>query len=217
MTLSHTLELISSKNSLPGDEARSIMLPEYRQKEALHQPSELASWREAAVLILLYEENGQTCFPLILRVDGPGVHANQVSLPGGAREPGEDLQNCAIRETAEETGVCPDDIRIIRELSPLQVPPSRFIVQPYVGMLAQRPAFRPAPEEVAAIVVPTIDEMLDPGNRAKEILSIRGHDWLVPYYRLGGHRVWGATAMILAELSAMIGRPGALRQTVQVP
>jgi 8-oxo-dGTP pyrophosphatase MutT (NUDIX family) len=206
MTLSHTIQLLTSKHPLPGDLARAIMLPEYRRNAVPPQPEDATSWREAAVLILFYEEEGQTRFPLILRVNGPGVHAGQVSLPGGAREPGEGLQNCAIRETMEETGVEAGSIQIIRELSPLQVPPSRFTVQPFVGMIAQRPMFRPAPDEVVVIMIPSIDELLDPASRAEEMMTIRGKDWLVPCYRLAGHRVWGATAMILAELSAMLGQ-----------
>ncbi|MGD9939933.1 MAG: CoA pyrophosphatase [Clostridia bacterium] len=208
MTLSRTLQLISDQHPLPGDQARLIMLPEYRRNlttgSTQDQESEGLSWREAAVLILLFADQGQTRFPLILRVDGPGVHAGQVSLPGGAREYGESLEACAIRETAEETGVQADTVQIIRELSPLQVPPSRFTVYPFVGMASQRPAFRPSPSEVAAIMTSSVDELLDPASRYQEMLNIRGKDWLVPCYRLAGHRVWGATAMILAELSALL-------------
>jgi 8-oxo-dGTP pyrophosphatase MutT (NUDIX family) len=180
------------------------MMPGYRRNPPLDQPGEGASWREAAVLILLYEVEGQARFPLILRVDGPGVHAGQVSLPGGAREAGESLQACAIRETAEEIGVDTACMQIISGLSPLQVPPSRFTVQPFVGVLSQAPAFKLAPGEVSAIMAPSLDELLDPGCRTEEMLNIRGQDWLVPCYRLAGHRVWGATAMMLAELAALL-------------
>ncbi|MFH2114763.1 MAG: CoA pyrophosphatase [Spirochaetota bacterium] len=204
MTLARSVQLISGKRPLPGDEARAIMLPEYRRNAALHPKSGGATWREAAVLILFYDDRDQARFPLILRVDGPGVHAGQVSLPGGAREPGESPQACAVREASEETGVEAGSIQIIRELSPLQVPPSRFTVQPFVGMINQHPSFKPAPDEVAAIMAPSIDELLDPGNRTEEMLTIRGKEWRVPCYRLAGHRVWGATAMILAELAALL-------------
>jgi 8-oxo-dGTP pyrophosphatase MutT (NUDIX family) len=182
------------------------MVPEYRRKAVPPQPEDATSWREAAVLILLFEDQGQAHFPLILRVDGPGVHAGQVSLPGGAREPGESLEACALRETMEETGVETGCIQLIRELSPLQVPPSRFTVHPFVGVASQRPVFRPAPSEVVEIMTPSIHELLDPASRSKEMMNIRGKDWLIPCYRLAGHRVWGATAMILAELSAMLSQ-----------
>jgi 8-oxo-dGTP pyrophosphatase MutT (NUDIX family) len=206
MTLALTIQLISGQGPLPGDQARLVMVPEYRRNTVPPQPEEAVTWREAAVLILLFEDQGQTRFPLILRVDGPGVHAGQVSLPGGAREPGESLEDCAIRETEEETGVPAGSMRIIRELSPLQVPPSRFTVHPFVGVVSQRPTFRPAPSEVVEIMTPSIQELLDPVSRTREMMRIRGKDWLVPCYRLAGHRVWGATAMILAELSAMLGQ-----------
>jgi 8-oxo-dGTP pyrophosphatase MutT (NUDIX family) len=210
MTLAQAVRILTSNCTLPGDKARDLMMPGYRRNLPLDQPldppSEGSSWREAAVLILLYEEKAQARFPLILRVDGPGVHAGQVSLPGGAREASESLQACAIRETAEEIGVDTVGIQIIRELSPLQVPPSRFAVQPFVGVLNQVPAFRLEPGEVSAIMVPSIDELLAPNSRKEEMLTIHGQDWLVPCYRLAAHRVWGATAMILAELSALLGQ-----------
>jgi len=210
MILSQAVRILTSTLELPGDRARALMMPSYRRNLALDQPqdpvSEGSSWREAAVLILLYEEKAQVRFPLILRVDGPGVHAGQVSLPGGAREEGESLQACAIRETAEEIGVDTACMQIISGLSPLQVPPSRFTVQPFVGVLSQEPAFRPEPGEVSAIMVPSIDELLALNSRKEEMLTIRGQDWLVPCYRLAGHRVWGATAMILAELAALLGQ-----------
>jgi 8-oxo-dGTP pyrophosphatase MutT (NUDIX family) len=207
MTLAQAVRILTSDLPLPGDKARDIMVPAYRRNLPLDQPVDGVSWREAAVLVLLHEENKQACFPLILRVEGPGVHAGQVSLPGGAREAGESLQACAIRETSEEIGVDTGSMQIIRKLSPLQVPPSRFTVYPFVGMLRQAPAFKPAPGEVSDIMVPSIDELLDPASRTEEMLTIRGKDWLIPCYRLAGHRVWGATAMILAELSAMFGQP----------
>lgn len=211
MTLAQAVQLVSAAQPLPGDQARAAMVPEYRRNPAPVQVEAEAAWREAAVLIVLYEDlsygdKGQIRFPLILRVDGPGVHAGQVSLPGGAREPGESLAACALRETAEETGVDPGDIRLIRELTPLRVPPSRFTVYPFVGHVDRRPVFRPAPAEVAALMSSSTDELLDPANRRSEMMTIRGKDWLVPYYHLAGQRVWGATAMILAELSALLNR-----------
>jgi 8-oxo-dGTP pyrophosphatase MutT (NUDIX family) len=217
MTLAQAVQFLTSPQALPGEQARTIMLPEYRRNAVPPLPEDAATWREAAVLVLLYEEQGQTRFPLILRVDGPGVHAGQVSLPGGAREPGESLQDCAIRETVEEIGVEATSIRIIRELSPLHVPPSRFTVHPFVGLLVQQPTFQPAPDEVAAIMAPSLEHLLDPATRTEEMLTIRGKDWKVPCYRLAGHRVWGATAMILAELSALLCQSRTPVQTVQVP
>lgn len=178
------------------------MAPGYRLEPDFFNASGL--WREAAVLLLLYETDGGVRFPLMLRPSGDGVHSGQVSLPGGSREAGESLQDCALRETAEELGVDISTVRVVRALSPLEVPPSRFTVHPFVGIVGRRPAFRPEPAEVAAVFEPALDDVLAAASHQEDQAEFRGSLWRVPYYRLADQRVWGATAMILAELEALL-------------
>ncbi len=181
------------------------MAPGYR----LEPEVDLADggWREAAVLILLYADGGTARFPLMVRPSGNGAHAGQVSLPGGSRESGESLEACALREAREEIGVDPASVRVVRALSPLAVPPSRFVVSPYVGVVAGRPAYVPSAAEVHALFEPSLDELLSAAARCEDEALYEGRAWRVPYYRLAGRRVWGATAMILSELEAMLSSP----------
>jgi 8-oxo-dGTP pyrophosphatase MutT (NUDIX family) len=202
LTLDEASAALSMPRPLPGDRARTAMIPEYRIGE---QPwAEPDAWKDAAVLVLLYPEDGQVRFPLMLRPPNQGVHSDQISLPGGSRENGEPLESCALRETAEELGVAPSGIRIIRSLSPMYITPSRFLVQPYIGVAETRPDFQPSPSEVAALIETSLTELLDPGIHMVGSLELRGRTWRVPYYRLAGYKVWGATAMILAELEALL-------------
>jgi len=206
MTIDLVLKALSEYHPLPGATARACMAPGYRLEPDFFNAS--GTWREAAVLLLLYEVDGITRFPLMLRPSGGGVHSSQISLPGGSREAGESLEDCALRETAEELGVESGTVRVVRALSPLEVPPSRFTVHPFVGMVSARPVFRPAPAEVAAVFEPSLDDVLDSGTHQEDLAEFSGSLWRVPYYRLSGQRVWGATAMILAELEAMLrGNP----------
>jgi hypothetical protein len=101
----------------------------------------------------------------------------------------------------------PADVRIVRALSPLHIAPSGFRVRPYVGVRESRPAFRPAPAEVTALLKTSLDELLDPRSRHEETRELHGADLVVPYYLLAAGKVWGATAMILAELAALLRGP----------
>lgn len=205
MTLDDALLSLDAALPLAGAAACMSMAPGYR----LEPEFDLADgeWREAAVLILLYADRGTARFPLMLRPSGAGAHAGQVSLPGGSRESGESLEACALREAREELGVDPASVRVVRALSPLAVPPSRFVVSPFVGVAGSRPAFAPAAAEVAALYEPSLDDLLDAAARCEDEAPFGGRLWRVPYYRLAGQRVWGATAMILSELEAMLSSP----------
>ena len=50
-------------------------------------------------------------------------------------------------------------------------------------------------------------EFLSAAARCEDEALYEGRAWRVPYYRLAGRRVWGATAMILSELEAMLSSP----------
>lgn len=202
MTLETALDRLDPDRPLPGDSARLSMLPEYRRGPGPEEDGK--PWREASVLILLYSAADRAAFPLIQRTVGTGVHAGQVSLPGGSREKGETAWECALRETSEELGFNTGDVRMIRELTPLQVPPSRFQVRPFVGVLDVPPIFRPAPAEVEECFETSLDKLLDPAAREEDRVEREGRFWRIPFYRLAGRRVWGATAMILAELASVV-------------
>ena len=62
----------------------------------------------------------------------------------------------------------------------------------------------PNPGEVAEVLEVSLAHLLDPATRGEEIWPIRGVDVRVPFYRVGHHKVWGATAMVLCELLALI-------------
>ncbi len=163
-----------------------------------------AGCREASVLILLYPVGGAIRFPLILRPDSDGPHGGQIGLPGGSLEEGEGAAEAALRETEEELGVPPKSVDILGALSETHVPPSGYLVRPFVGWISTRPLFRPSAAEVAGIVEPSLEELLDPARRLSETREIGGRGWTVPFFRLAGHDVWGATARMLAELAALL-------------
>jgi 8-oxo-dGTP pyrophosphatase MutT (NUDIX family) len=190
---------------LPGTDAQADMAPVPRRG---WRPGELPDeMRDAAVLVLVYPVDVRPTFVLTRRTETVDHHRGQVSLPGGAFEPGEDAETCALRECEEEVGVDLPDARILGHLTPLHVPVSGFLVRPVVAALSRRPSFRARPEEVASIHEVPIADLADPATaREDRVRDEAGGFWKRrPWLALDGLRVWGATAMMLAELRAVLG------------
>lgn len=155
--------------------------------------------RESAVLLLLYPRDGQTTLVLTLRRHDLNAHAGQVSLPGGRLEPGETPAEAALREAHEEVGIHPSRVRLLGTLASLYIPPSDFEVHPFVGWHEQPAVFAPQPGEVAELLEVPLLSLLDVSTRREEIWNRRGLELQVPFFGVGRHKVWGATAMILSE------------------
>ena len=189
-------------NNLPGKDKQSRMRVTSDKTYNFNNTEEDAI--QSAVLILLYEENGVICFTLTERTQTVEHHRGQISLPGGAREADEKLSSTAIRETQEEIGIYADDVDIIGALSPLFVPVTGFIINPFVGIINANFEPQPAPEEVETVITVHVNELLNDDNELQEKRNLRGYDVDIPYFLLSGHKVWGATAMILSEFKTAL-------------
>ena len=158
--------------------------------------------REAGVLILIYPEaDGELHLILTRRADNPqDPHSGQISFPGGQRDTDDSsFTITALRETCEEVGIC-GGITIWGSLSPVYIPPSHYRVYPYIGTLPVRPDCHPNPVEVAEVFTLALDDLLDDAHKRSEDHEYRGAQVTVPFYDVKGHKVWGATAVILSEL-----------------
>jgi 8-oxo-dGTP pyrophosphatase MutT (NUDIX family) len=175
--------------------------------------------RDAAGLILLFPIEERVHLLLTVRSSRLPSHAGQVSLPGGAVEAGESIEQAALREAWEETGVDPARVRLIGRLTPLHIPVSGFVLHPMAGVTDARPSYRLAPGEVERIVEPPLDALLDPACVKHRAGTWDGVSHDVPFFSLDGAVVWGATAMILAELIAVVGpgEPSARFPTARSP
>jgi 8-oxo-dGTP pyrophosphatase MutT (NUDIX family) len=191
------------RGPLPGLAAQMGMAPIPRPgTERILDPS--LDCRRAGVLVLFYPCDAALCLVLTRRTDEVDSHRGQISFPGGSTDPGEDAAATALREAHEELGVDPARVEVLGQLSPLYIPPSGFCVYPVVAYAAERPEFVPNAAEVAEVLEVSLAHLLDPATRGEEIWPIRGADVRVPFYRVGHHKVWGATAMMLCELLALL-------------
>lgn len=188
----------------PGFAAQARMSPQPRPG-AIPPPPPRHPPKEAGVLVLLYPKNDELYFVLTRRTETVAMHKGQVSLPGGAREGTERLDETARRETSEELGIDPTNIEILGPpLTPLYIPVSGFWVTAFVGYWGDKPRFVPEPEEVIELIQTPLAALLDESSIEEEVWEIRGERVRVPFFLLRGHKVWGATAMMLSEFAAML-------------
>ncbi len=185
---------------MTGDE----MLERVRQAVAEYAPRHLdhPTAIPAAVLILVYEQNGEVQVLFTERTHQVEHHKGQISFPGGAcDDEDEDLMATALRETYEEIGVRPEDVEIVGQLDDM-VTISNFRVTPYVGILTTQSEypFVLNRNEVARVVQIPLSYLLDERNIELEVRQHQGREVLVPAFSYNGHRVWGATARMLHHL-----------------
>jgi len=156
----------------------------------------------AAILILVYDRDGEAHVLFTERTDQVEHHKGQISFPGGASDDSDgDLASTALRETEEELGVRPDDVEIIGQLDDM-VTISNFRVTPYVGLLRTNSEypFVLNTTEVARVVEVPLPHLLDDHNLELEVRQHKGKEVLVPAYTYESHRIWGATARMLRQL-----------------
>jgi 8-oxo-dGTP pyrophosphatase MutT (NUDIX family) len=167
--------------------------------------------RRAAVAVVLRETAEHTIELLLIkrseRDDDPW--SGHVALPGGRRDPSDaTLQDTAIRETREETGI--DIARdglvlgMLDELRPRTPSLPSIIVTPFVAVVRADVTIETS-DEVATAFWVHLASLADPAVSVESEVTARGATWRVPSYQLSGHIVWGMTERILRNLVGVMG------------
>ena len=191
---------------LPATHAHLKMVPPKREELMRNTDFTQIKPKKAAVMMLFYPKNAQTHLALIVRTSYNGVHSSQIAFPGGkAEEDDHDLQHTAIRETHEEIGIHPNHINVVRSFTEVYIPPSNYMVYPFLGYSENELDFTLQQDEVAGMVELPLAEFLDDTILMQITMQTSYAGAIeVPGFQVKEHFIWGATAMMMSELKETI-------------
>lgn len=177
---------------------------------------ESTAGKKAAVLLLIYLLRGEPHLVFTKRTEGMPNHKGEISLPGGAhRAHDASLLDTALRETHEELGIEPGQIKILGQLDDIYTLTSGFTVSPFIGFTAARPQFRVDPSEVAEVIEVPLVALLDPAIFHEEERRLPEGSYKGYFYQYREHKIWGATARILKQfLDLYQAQPAIVGQAV---
>ena len=192
--------------TLPASEAHYKMTPFERFESLKNLNIDSINPKKAAVMMLFYPKNGRTHLVLIVRNSYKGVHSAQIAFPGGKYETADiTLEKTALRETHEEIGIHPEKIEIIMPFTNLYIPPSNFMVYPFLGICKEEIVFVPDNNEVVNVIELPLNDFLNDDLIVTTIMSTSYAEKIeIPAFKINEHIVWGATAMMLSELKEVL-------------
>ena len=210
LLLMHFSEFISKtahfkSKKLGGVDAQFKFAPSMRLQYNKTQIKALQP-KKAAVLALFFpNKNHQASFLLTLRASYKGVHSAQVSFPGGKTDKRDkNLTQTALRETFEEVGIPKTDITILKQMTNAFIPPSNFLVTPFLGYTTKTPSYT-INHEVETVIEVLVKDLLNENNiTTTKINNSYMTNVSVPCLKLNNYIIWGATAMMLSEIRELL-------------
>jgi 8-oxo-dGTP pyrophosphatase MutT (NUDIX family) len=154
----------------------------------------------AAVLLLLLDKDGKEHILFTERSQKVEYHKGEISFPGGKADPGDSsLVETALREGAEEIGLCPEDVTILGRMDDIVTMTTGFVVSPYVGRISYPYPFRVNADEIAALILAPLEALSTScGAEVPQVIPWKKR-FASHCFRYGNHIIWGATARILQQ------------------
>jgi 8-oxo-dGTP pyrophosphatase MutT (NUDIX family) len=158
----------------------------------------------AAVLIMLFEKDGEPWVVFTKRSDSVRHHKGEISFPGGVRDPEDaSLADTAIREAVEELGVDPNDVEILGDLDDLPTFVSGFVISPFVALVPEKEVYDHSPDEIAEVIRVPLSKLAEIQREA--IWERDGHRFTTQVFDVDGNVIWGATGRILSNFLEAVG------------
>lgn len=191
---------------LKASDSHLKMAPLERVKYYQNYDYSIHNPKSSAVVTLFYPKDNKAMLLLIVRSTYPGVHSSQIAFPGGKKDLEDiDLEHTALRELCEEVGVKNNEVELIKQWSELYIPPSNFLVTPFLGISTNKLFWKIQEDEVSEILELDVDVLLDDNTiQTVSMTTSYTNDIQVRAFVIDDHIVWGATAMILSEIKETI-------------
>lgn len=172
-----------------------------RRKLSIREPDRVCS----AVLVPLFEKDGETWVLLVKRADAMRHHQGQIAFPGGTRDACDSTPaDTALREAEEEVGLKTSDVTVIGELDDALTSTSNFTITPVVGYIPWPYTLELNAAEIAAALAVPLSALSDPRQQQRQTEQVGENEIPVTHYQYGEHLIWGATARILTQLLGLL-------------
>ena len=208
--MNNNLNLWKNKLKKPkGLASQLLMSPKMRAADIKDYKNKKDSV-QSSVIVLIFEKNKELHLLLTRRSTKLNKHSGQISFPGGKKDDTDiDLMHTAIREAKEEIGLN-QEVEMIGELTPLLIPITNFCVHQYVAYISQKPNIDINKDEVNEVLEIPIREFLKSENIKTKYFgkTSSGRYIIAPYYSINGAEIWGATAMMIKELTDTLFEDG---------
>ena len=196
--MSDATNLISD---LPRLESTLVDIFNGRSKQVLSRNGMVT----AAVLIALFDKDGRPHVLLTKRSNKVEHHKGEISFPGGKLDDTDpDLLSCALRETFEELGVDPSDVRVLGEMDDFYTVATNYLVVPFVGVIPFPYHFTPSWREIDEVLCVPMDVFFDPDAMSAQTWMVHGAPLEVIFYQWEGRTIWGATARMLQGFAELV-------------
>ena len=171
-----------------------------RQRKVIEHPS----FARAAVLVPLFEKEGECHILFTKRTDQVKYHKGEISFPGGVFDEGDlELERTALREADEEIGVKENDVHLMGVLDDI-VTITEFIVTPFVGHIPYPYPYKTSPVEIAEMIEVPLPSLLEKDCFSEREIIRMGRREMVYAFQYKDHVIWGATARILKQFLELI-------------
>jgi len=161
---------------------------------------------QGAVIVPLFQREGQIFVLLTKRTENLSIHKGQISFPGGKKEPNDKtIFHCALRETLEEVGIPPEKIALLGALDQLKTFGSNVLLTPFVCEVAFPFELKPNSGEVEEVIEIPFKELLKNEKKKKKTIQVdKIKEKIIYYFDYKHWTVWGATAQILHQLVTLV-------------